>query len=105
MGKGMRQWTLLAVGLSVLLGFLLSLGHLSWPQFAVNAAISFVYSMSIGLPANLIFHRLKPRLHGRPALRQWGIYLGVMLAIVLVASMFVGVLMVVVGLVEASRLW
>ena len=105
MRRAMGMWAATALGLSVLLGIILSLPDLQLIEFAVNAGVSLMYSLAIGLPANAIFHRLKPRIGGRPALKQWAIYLGVMLAIVLVASLFMGVLLVVIGLVEASRMW
>ncbi|HEX5058569.1 MAG TPA: histidine kinase, partial [Kofleriaceae bacterium] len=95
---------LLSVGLSVVIGFLFSLHNLTAIRFALNTAVSLLYSLSIGVPATLIFDRLQPRI-GRPVLRQWAIYVGVMLAIVLVASLFVGVVLVLVGLIESSMLW
>ena len=101
----MVQWAAVAFGLSVLLGILFSLPDPQLLEVAVNGGVSLMYSLAIGLPANVIFHRLKPRLGGRPALKQWAIYLGVMLVIVLVASAFVGGLLVVIGLVDASRMW
>lgn len=104
MRRQMLQWGMLALGLSILLGLLFSLPDVRLVEFAINAGVSLMYSLAIGLPANVIFHRLKPRIGG-PALKQWGIYLGVMLAIVLVASAFVGALLVVIGLVDGSRMW
>ena len=104
MRKQLVQWGMLALGLSILLGLLFSLPEVRFARFAINTGVSLMYSLAIGLPANVIFHRLKPRIGG-PALKQWGIYLGVMLAIVLVASAFVGAVLVVIGLVDASRMW
>ena len=103
--KGLLSWMGLSIGLSILLGIILSFPDPQPVEVVLNAAVSLAYSLAIGIPANLIFHRLKPRLHGRPALKQWGMYLGVMLAIVLVASLLVGMGLVAVGIVDASRMW
>lgn len=86
------------------LGVLFSLRDPSPARIAIQGGISLLYALSIGIPATLIFGRLKPRI-GRPALRQWVVYLGILTAIVLVASLFVGLVLVGVGLVELSRLW
>jgi signal transduction histidine kinase len=90
--------------LSLALGVLLTLRDPSLLAFAVNVSVSLLYSLSIGLPATLIFGRLRPQL-ARSAFRQWAMYLGVLAAIVLVASLLVGVLLVLVGLVEPRQLW
>jgi signal transduction histidine kinase len=103
--KGLVQWVALALGISVLLGIILSLPGLELTRFTLNAGVSLLYSLSIGIPANLIFHKLKPRIHGRPALKQWAIYVGVMLAIVLVMSLFAGVVLILVGLSSVARMW
>ncbi len=98
------QTAAMCLGLSLVVGLLFSLRHLTALNFAVSTGISLLYSMSIGIPATFIFDRLQPRI-GRPVFRQWAIYAGVLLAIVLVACLFVGVVLVIVGLVEPSALW
>lgn len=103
--KGLVQWMLLAVGISILLGIILSLPGLELIELALNAGISLMYSLSIGVPATLVFHRLRPKIHGRPALKQWAIYVTVMLAIVLVASLFCGIVLVMIGLTDVSQMW
>jgi signal transduction histidine kinase len=105
MRKAVVQWMMLSVGLSVLLGIILSLPDPQAIEVAANGGISLMYSLAIGVPANVIFHRLKPRIYGRPALGQWAIYLSVMLAIVLVASLACGGVLVAIGIVDASRMW
>ena len=107
MGKRLWSCFVLSVALSVLIGTLSAFGGdgFSPLAFAVNAAVSLLYSLSIGMPATVIFGRLKPHIGGRPVLGQWLIYVGVMLAIVLIASLFVGVVLVLVGLVDASEVW
>lgn len=98
------QTMVLALGLSIVVGLLFSLRDLTLISFALHTAVSLLYALSIGVPASVIFDRLQPRI-GRPVLRQWTIYAGVLLAIVLVASLFVGLVLVLVGLVESSQLW
>lgn len=90
--------------LSVALGVLFTLRAPSVLAFAVATGVSLMYSLAIGLPATLIFGRLRPQL-ASTAFRQWAIYLGVLAAIVLVASLLVGLILVAVGLVELDRLW
>lgn len=94
----------LAAGVSVVLGLVFSLRDPTPRRFAQYAGISLLYGLSIGVPATLIFRRLRPAIH-RPVLRQWLIYVGVMLAIVLIASLFAGLVLVAVGLVDAAALW
>ena len=104
-GKSILQYTMLGLGLSVLLGLVLSLPQVGVVELAIKTGVSMLYATAIGVPATVIFDRLQPRLYGRPALKQWGTYLGVLFAIVLVASLVVGVVLVLIGLVESSRLW
>ena len=103
--KSITQWVMLGFALSVLLGLVLSLPDVGLLELSVKTGVSLLYATAIGVPATVIFDRLKPRLHGRPALKQWGTYVGVLIAIVLIASLFVGVVLVLIGLVESSRLW
>ena len=93
-----------AVVLSLAIALMFTPREPSLARFAVNACVSLMYSLSIGVPATLIFGRLKPRL-GRSAFGQWAIYLSVLIAIVLIASLVVGLVLVAIGLVEPSQLW
>jgi sensor histidine kinase YesM len=102
--RSLLQTTGLALALSLAVGFLLALRRLSLESFAIHTAVSLLYSLAIGLPATLVFDRLKPRI-GRPLLVQWAIYAGVLLTIVLVSSAVVGLVLVLVGLVEWNELW
>jgi two-component system LytT family sensor kinase len=93
-----------SIVLSLALGVLFTLRAPSVLAFVVAAGVSLLYSLAIGLPATLIFGRLRPQL-ASTAFRQWAMYPGVLAAIVLVASLIVGLLLVAVGLVELDRLW
>jgi signal transduction histidine kinase len=90
--------------LSAALAVLFTLRDPSLLRFTITFAASLMYSLAIGLPATLIFGRLRPQL-ATSAFRQWAIYLGVLAAIVLVASLLVGLMLVAVGLVDLDRLW
>jgi sensor histidine kinase YesM len=102
--RGVIQTLGLALGLSLLVGLLFSLRNLTLVSFALHSAVSLLYALAIGIPASVIFDRLKPRID-RPVLRQWAIYAIVLVAIVLVASLLVGIVLVLVGLVDSSALW
>lgn len=102
--RRVTRTVLAAVVLSLAIGLMFTPREPSLVHFVVNVGVSLMYSLSIGVPATLIFGSLKPRL-GRSAFAQWAIYLGVLIAIVLVASLFVGVVLVAIGLVAPSELW
>jgi signal transduction histidine kinase len=104
--RGYVQMMALSGGMALVVGFLFSLGGpWSWPRFAVNTVVSLLYSLAIGFPATFAFDRLKPKLHGRPIIGQWAIYIGVMVVIVLVASGVMGLGLWAVGLVQLDQLW
>jgi signal transduction histidine kinase len=73
--------------------------------FFVSWAISVMYSIAIGLPAMLIFGRMKPWLAGKPELRQWLSYFGVLLVLSVVGSFVVGLAAIAIGWVEFAALW
>ena len=102
--RRVMRTVLASLVLSLALGVLFTIRNPSLVAFGVNTGVSFLYSLSIGLPSTLIFGRLQPRLE-RSAFGQWAMYLGILAAIVLVASLFVGVVLVMIGLVETSDLW
>jgi len=74
-------------------------------EFAVTAAISMLYSATIGLPAMLVFPRLRPRIYGKPELTQWLIYLGVLFTITAVGTLVAGLVLVAVGVASLDKLW
>lgn len=104
LGRRVTRTVLASLVLSIALALMFTPREPSLVRFAVNMGVSLMYSLAIGLPATLIFGRLKPRL-GRSAFRQWAMYLGVLIAIVLVASLVVGIVLVALGLVAPSALW
>jgi len=74
-------------------------------EFGATAAVSALYSASIGLPALLVFPRLRPRIYGRPELSQWLIYLGTLLAITAIGTLVAGLVLVAVGFASLDELW
>src|SRR5439155_16245541 len=96
----------LAVAMSVCVGALFSIGDgLASTTMAINTAIAMLYSMSIGVPATLIFPRIKPRLFGRPQLSQWLAYIGTLLAITLCGTLATRFVLFAIGLATWSELW
>lgn len=98
------------LGLSLLLGAALAAvlsAHrgASLAQFATTAGVSALYAASIGMPAMLVFPRLKPRIFGRPELSQWLIYLGTLMAITAVGIFVAGLVLVAVGVATLHELW
>lgn len=102
--RRVRRVFLASCAVALGLGLLFTLRDPSPLAFVLNVIVSFMYTFAIGLPATLIFSRLRPHL-ARSAFRQWAIYLGVLAIIVLVASLVVGLTLAAVGLVEAGELW
>jgi sensor histidine kinase YesM len=105
-GRLLLRW----IGLSLVLGgamaaVLTAHGGASLDEFAGIAAISALYSASIGLPAMLVFPRLRPRIYGRPELSQWLIYLVTLLAITVVGTLVAGLVLVAVGFATFADVW
>ena len=101
--RSLGRLALLTAMMSVSVGAMMCAGN--WSQFPIYAAVSAMYGVAIGLPAMLIFRRMRPRLHGRPQLRQWLAYVGVLLAITIVATLVVRGLLVAIGLMTAREMW
>ncbi|HEU0029417.1 MAG TPA: histidine kinase [Kofleriaceae bacterium] len=103
--KDVAQTLLGSLGLGVVVGLLFSLREFEPVQAVVNIAISTLYSASIGVPTALAFRVLRPRMHGRSTLAQWLIYLGVVIAMTLLGSLFTGFVLVAAGVVPLDELW
>jgi signal transduction histidine kinase len=106
LGQTLWRWFALSVLFGCAVGAVLSAyTGASLESFASTAAISVFYSAVIGLPAMLIFPRMRPRLYGRPELMQWLAYLGTLLAISLVGTLVAGLALVAVGISTLDELW
>src|SRR5512140_985845 len=102
----LARWLGLTVVLGSGVGALISAHRgVTLEEFAVAAAISMLYSAMIGLPAMLVFPRLRPRIYGKPELTQWLTYLGVLLAITAVGTLVAGLVLVTLGVVPLDELW
>lgn len=100
------RWLALSVLLGAAMSAVLSAHRgASLAEFATTAAVSSLYSASIGLPAMLVFPRLRPRIFGRPELSQWLIYLGTLLVITLVGIFVAGLVLVAVGVATLHGVW
>jgi signal transduction histidine kinase len=96
----------MSLGLGLCVGALISVGAGFEPvQFAVNAAVSTLYSASIGVPAMIVLTRLKPRLFGKPELRQWLTYAGVILTTAAVGTLFARFVLAALGLITFEEMW
>jgi sensor histidine kinase YesM len=106
LGQTLWRW----VALSVLLGCAVAVALSaydgdSFAGFATTAGISILYSAAIGLPAMLVFPRIRPRIYGRPELSQWLMYLGTLLAITAAGTLAAGLVLVALGVGTLDQLW
>src|SRR4051812_26709669 len=102
----LARWLLLSLMLGSVVGALLSAHRgVTLEEFAITAAVSMLYSATIGLPAMLVFPRLRPRIYGKPELTQWLTYLGVLLAITAVGTLVAGLVLVALGVASLDELW
>lgn len=101
----LARWLVLSVLLGVVVGALLSAGRGTLADFVVSAAISTLYSASIGLPVMLVFRWLRPPLPGRSELAQWLIYLGILLSITAAGTLVSGLVLVALGLAKLDEVW
>ncbi len=102
----MLRTLLSSVGLGFFVGALMSFGRgFELVQFALFVAVSTLYSASIGLPATIALMHLRPRLYGRPELRQWLTYVGVILACTLFGTLFTRLVLVACGLMTLDEMW
>jgi signal transduction histidine kinase len=95
-----------SIGLAAALGLVISAIFVArGDDFLINFVISTLYGSSIGVPASLIFPRLKHRLGDMRELSQWFVYAGVMLAIIAAGSALTGLAMIALGLSTFARFW
>jgi two-component system, LytTR family, sensor histidine kinase AlgZ len=97
------QTLALALAMSFVVGVIFSFDHLE--ALPINTLVSFMYGVVMGLPAMLLFRWLRPRLYGRPQLRQWLIYVGTLAAIVVVGTLLVRAILVACGLMSVDQMW
>jgi signal transduction histidine kinase len=103
--RTLLRWLALSLLLGGAVGGVLSAHRgATLEEFASLVAISGLYSASIGLPAMIVFPRLRPRIYGRPELSQWLAYLGVLLAITAVGTLMAGLVLVALGVASLGEL-
>src|SRR5882672_7070953 len=96
----------LCVLLGVVVGALLSAHRrATLAQLATLTAISVLYSSTIGLPAMLVFRRVRPRLSGQPGTGRRLLHLAILLAITAVGALVAGLVLVAVGQSTLAELW
>jgi two-component system, LytTR family, sensor histidine kinase AlgZ len=107
----MRRWLLGTLGIAGAVGvcvgtlFAVSSGENQPVPLLVNCAIATLYSLCIGVPAMIVFPRLKPKLFGKPQLRQWLAYIGTLLAITLFGTLLTRFILFATGVVNWSEAW
>lgn len=95
----LARWSGFTLIGGVVIGALFSArGGVTLASFALSAAISTVYSGSIGLPVMLGIRAVEPRVAGRSGTAQWVAYLGVLFAATAVGALVAGLVLVAVGL-------
>jgi sensor histidine kinase YesM len=104
--QALARWFLLSIFLGGVLGALLSAHRgATLEEFAITTAISTLYSAAIGLPAMLVFRRLRPRISTRGELTQWLMYFGILLAVTAGGTLAAGLVLVAVGFASLDELW
>jgi sensor histidine kinase YesM len=96
----------LCVLLGVVVGALLSAHRrATLAQLATLTAISVLYASTVGLPAMLVFRRVRPRLSGQPGTGRRLLHLAILLAITAVGALVAGLVLVAVGQSTLAELW
>jgi hypothetical protein len=89
--------------------FALGVGALTsrgeWDTLAIQALVTWFYSLAIGLPIGLIMRRLKPRLYGRGQLGQWAVYAGVVFGSMIAGTFVVRGGLVLAGGMTVEEMW
>lgn len=96
-----RAVVLAAVLGLVIAGIFTVRGDDFWPSWL----ISTIYGTSIGVPAVVVFDRLRRRLGTMREMSQWFVYSGTMLAVIGFGSAVTGLVLVVLGFVPLPAFW
>jgi len=89
--------------MSIALGLILAAGKLE--VFPYYALVSLMYGVAMGVPVMLMYRWLRPRLHRQSELIQWLVYMAVLIAIVVIATLFVQGILTMVGLMTSATMW
>jgi sensor histidine kinase YesM len=104
--RALARWIALCVLVGVVVSALLSAyRRATLTQLATLTAISVLYSSTIGLPAMLVFRRVRPRLLGQPVARRWLLQLAMLLAITAAGALVAGLVLVALGRSTLAALW
>lgn len=96
-----RAIVLAAVLGLVIAGIFTARGDDFWPSWL----ISTIYGTSIGLPAVIVFDRLRGRLGTMREMSQWFVYTGTMLGVIAFGSAVTGLVLVAIGWVPLPAFW
>ena len=102
MGGALRWMIAMSVAISVMLGAVLGDGD--WASSLADTLIALAYSLLIGLPGLVLFRSVGRRWRGGD-LQRWLVYVGVLVALTLVATLVVRTTLVLLGLMARDELW
>jgi len=95
---------LLSLGVAIAMSGLFAVrdGDASLASFVGNALIALLYSVSIGVPATLIFDRLHRWFVLRDDLTAWLVYVAVIAGVTIVGNFATAVVLLIVGVIDAE---
>ena len=99
--RAVRAIVLAAVLGLVIAGIFTARGDDFWPSWLVST----IYGTSIGLPAVVVFDRLRTRLGTMRELSQWVVYSGVLLGLIAFGSALTGLVLGAIGWVPLPAFW
>jgi signal transduction histidine kinase len=106
MAKILLRTLALSLALSLVIGALFAVQQDgTWGSFFVSSGIAMMYSAAIGVPATIVFTRLRRWFANRNDAKAWFVYIGVVAAVTAIGTFAVGVVLVAVGVVSAGELW
>jgi two-component system, LytTR family, sensor histidine kinase AlgZ len=94
----------IGMGLGVIVSAIFTASN-GWHHFGQSWVISVMYSLSIGVPAKLVFSAVGPRLHSRTGRFQWLTYLGLLLVMIALGSLVTGLANVAIGWLDLEDFW
>jgi LytS/YehU family sensor histidine kinase len=97
----------IAVAMGIAVGAIFSIGDggIEPLALAINSAVATLYGITIGVPTMLAFRALRPRLSGTPELKQWLIYVGVLLGTTILGTLAARLVLALAGLITMQQMW
>jgi two-component system, LytTR family, sensor histidine kinase AlgZ len=104
--RAILRWLALCIGIGAAVGMIFTARRsgTGFAEFAQTAAISALYTASIGLPMMLVFRRWSLPSAGS-ALTRWSIYAGILFAITVVGTLVASALLTALSIASLDQLW